>query len=320
MKKKSTPKISIIIPIYNVEKYLSACLDSILNQTFQNWEAICVNDGSLDQCGKILDKYAQNDNRFKLITQKNQGLSVARNNGIKQATGKYILFLDSDDFIHPQLLEICHNLAEKESAQMVSFNFQNFQVGDLISAPRYDLDQLKYVLTNTPLFYQQKRHKHKILVNAWSKLYKKDLIQDLAFIPGITMEDYPHTYAVLAKHPKTVILNIPLYYYTFNPNSISSTDLTVKKIQDYHIGLNSVIDIYQKSDKKDRKFVLHELFPNILKQQFNKIQRSAKDKQAELYQAFSKELADLKKKGWLKPWGHKISRYLKYRKLMKGIK
>ena len=311
------PKISIIIPIYKVEKYLEKCLDSVLRQTFTDWEAICINDGSPDKCDEILAKYAQKDKRIKVINQENQGVSISRNNGLKQAEGEYILFLDSDDFIHPQLLEICYTLSEKEKAQMVNFNFQNFQIGSTISFPDYQINDLKYTLTNTPLYYQTKRHKHKISVNTWAKLYRKDLILDLLFIPGITMEDYPHTYAVLAKKPKTVILDTPLYYYTFNPDSISSTDITVKKIQDYHIGLNSLIDIYERTSQKEKKFVLHKLFPNILKQQFNRILRSPKEKQSELYQAFAEELNNLKEKGWLKPWGHKISRYLRYRLLIR---
>jgi glycosyltransferase involved in cell wall biosynthesis len=314
------PKISIVIPVYKVEKYLSACLDSVLQQTFQDWEAICVNDGSPDNCGEILSEYAQKDHRIKVITQENQGLSMARNNGLKKANGKYILFFDSDDSIHPQLLEICAHFAEKENADMVSFNFQNHKKNDALFVPNYTLNEIKSILTDTPLYFQKKRHKHKITVNAWSKLYKKSLIQDLSFIPGITMEDYPHTYAVLAKHPKTVVLDIPLYYYRYNPQSISSIQIDPKNIQDYQTGLNFIIDVYNTASKKEKHFVLHELFPNILKQQLNKIVKSPKDKQPELYRAFSKELKDLNEKGWLKLWGHKIGRYLKYRKLIQGIK
>ena len=129
------------------------------------------------------------------------------------------------------------------------------------------------------------------------------------------MEDYPHTYAVLAKHPKTVIVNIPLYYYTYNQNSISAKPLTVKNIQDYQIGLNFVMDAYKHSSKKEQRFVLHEIFPNILKQQFNKIGKS--ENQDELYRAFSTELQDLDSKGLLKLWGHKFSRYMKYKRLIK---
>ena len=311
------PKVSIVIPVYKVEKYLSTCLDSVLKQTFQDWEAICVNDGSHDDCDKILAKYAKKDKRITVITQENQGLSMARNNGLKHATGEYILFLDSDDFIYPQLLEICVSLAEKENAQMVSFTFTKNGDETLDSAPIYELNALKYVVTNEPLYFQTKRNKHKISVNTWSKLYKKSLIKDLSFIPGIKMEDYPHTYAALAKHPKTVILNIPLYHYTPNPNSISFEQIDVKTIQDCQAGLDFVIDIYKAASKKEKSFVGCRLFPNILKQQLNRILRSSKENQTELYKAFAKELADFKGKGWLKPWGHKITRYLKYRKIIK---
>ncbi len=314
---QSCPQISIIIPVYNVEQYLPDCLESVLAQTFTDFEVICVNDGSPDGCSKILDKFAAKDKRIKIITQENQGLSMARNNGLKEAIGEYIFFLDSDDYVHPQLLEICYTLAQKEVADMVSFNFQKVELGDFISHRQYDINNLEYTITNNPLYYQKKRHKHKISVNSWSKLFKKDLIHDLTFIPEITSEDYPHTYAVLAHHPRTVILDIPLYYYMHNPNSITLTDITVRKIQDFQSGLNSLIDIYSKASKKERRFVRHELFPNILKQELNRIQRAPNEKQPELYAAFAEELSDLNSKGWLKPWGHKISRYFKYRKLIK---
>ena len=103
------PKISVVLPIYNVEKYLRRCLNSLLNQTFTDFEAICVNDGSLDKSLHILEEYASKDFRIKIVTQENQGLSMARNNGLKIAQGDYIYFLDSDDAIHPQLLEITYN-------------------------------------------------------------------------------------------------------------------------------------------------------------------------------------------------------------------
>ena len=176
------PKISVILPIYNVEKYLPTCLDSVLSQTFQDWEAICVNDGSPDRCGKILEEYAQKDPRIKIVTQTNQGLSMARNNGLKHASGKYILFLDSDDFIYPQLLEICHQVAEKENADMVSFRFTKYSSENLEDTPTYNLKKLKYKLTNDPFYFQRKKSKYKIPVTAWSKLYKKNLIQDISFI------------------------------------------------------------------------------------------------------------------------------------------
>ena len=117
------PAISIIVPIYNVEKYLRRCLDSVLNQTFSDWEAICVNDGSPDNSDKILAEYASRDKRFKIVNKTNGGLSDARNAGFPHATGKYIMYLDSDDFIHPQTMEIAYKMAVRDNSDMVSFSY-----------------------------------------------------------------------------------------------------------------------------------------------------------------------------------------------------
>ena len=102
------PKISVIIPVYNVEEYLPVCLDSVLAQTFSDFEAVCVNDGSPDNSAAILEKYAKKDARIKVVSRPNGGLSAARNTGLENACGEYIYFLDSDDYIHPQLLEILY--------------------------------------------------------------------------------------------------------------------------------------------------------------------------------------------------------------------
>ena len=117
------PAISVIIPIYNVEKYLRRCLDSVLNQTFSDWQAICVNDGSPDNSAAILSEYAAKDSRFKIVNKENGGLSDARNAGMQHATGDYILYLDSDDFIHPQTMEIAYYLAQRDGADIVSFTY-----------------------------------------------------------------------------------------------------------------------------------------------------------------------------------------------------
>ena len=115
--------ISVIVPIYNVEKYLSRALDSILAQTYHNWEAILVDDGSTDKSGSIADEYAQKDERFKVIHKENGGLSDARNVGMEHVTGEYLLFLDSDDFLHPQLMELCIQAAQRDSSDLVAFTY-----------------------------------------------------------------------------------------------------------------------------------------------------------------------------------------------------
>ena len=113
------PKISVIIPVYNVEKYLSQCLDSILNQTFKDFECICVNDGSTDKSLAILQEYVNKDDRIKIINQENKGLSGARNSALKIVNGKYITFIDSDDFVTIDYLEKLINIAEKEDSDIV---------------------------------------------------------------------------------------------------------------------------------------------------------------------------------------------------------
>lgn len=106
------PLISIVIPVYNAEKYLRACLDSMLAQTYKNWEAICVNDGSSDNSAQILEEYAAKDARFHIINQPNSGVSTARNTGMRQTTGKYIYFMDADDIVSPYLFELAEKICK----------------------------------------------------------------------------------------------------------------------------------------------------------------------------------------------------------------
>ncbi|MDD4519384.1 MAG: glycosyltransferase [Alphaproteobacteria bacterium] len=312
-----TPKISIIIPVYNVVKYLDRCLKSILNQSFDNWEAICMNDGSTDNCGQILEKYARKDKRFKVITQKNQGLSMARNNALKVSCGDYISFLDSDDAMHPQCLEIAYTLAQKHSADLVNFQYEKSD-GIKYEPKIININKIKVKTTHNPLYFGCKRSKYRITFNVWSKLYRKELIKDLEFIPNIHFEDYPYTYAVLAKKPKTVVIPTPLIFYTSNESSISNQKANPKQIKDYHTGINFIYDIYKNQNlKKELKFLLKDFFPNILKQQLGRCQRASKEVQSAMFKAFTEELCDLNNKSLIHWRGHKIKRYFKYKKLIK---
>ena len=119
-------KISIIVPVYNVEKYLSECLDSIINQSYKNIEIILINDGSTDSSLEICQKYQKNDKRIKLISQANKGLSISRNNGMKIATGKYIMFVDSDDIIHSRMIEVLYKEIKNNKCQMAVCKFKLF--------------------------------------------------------------------------------------------------------------------------------------------------------------------------------------------------
>lgn len=314
------PKISIIIPCYKVEKYLKRCIDSLLQQTFPEWEAICVDDGSPDNCGTILDEYAKQDNRFKVIHQSNQGLSMARNNGLKLALGEYIYFLDSDDAMHPQLLEIAYGLAQKHTADLVSFEFYEL-AKETFPPTHININKIKTHITTRPIFQGSCKEKYRINYNVWTKLYKKTLLEGINFIPKIHFEDYPHTYAVLARNPKTVITTEKLYLYQPSDNSISKQTGNIQQIKDYHTGINSIYEIYKTpAFKKELSFLKRNFIPNILKHQLGRCNRAASDTKPLMFAEFAKELVDLNNKGLLTWRGHKLTRYLTYKKLIRNAK
>ncbi len=310
------PEISVIIPVYNVEKYLNECLDSVLAQTFKDFEVICVNDGSTDNSPEILRQYADKDQRVKIVTQSNQGLSMARNNGLKEACGRYVYFVDSDDAIHPQCLEIAYSLAEKQQADLVCFSYIKMKE-KIPDTGAFDISKLKSKTTCSPLQYCFGK-KYKIRFNVWTKFYRRKLLNGLEFIPKIHFEDYPHTFAVMARKPKTVIIDEPLYFYRINENSISHQKSSPQQIKDYHTGISSVYEIYKAPElKKEFAFLRRKLIPNLLKQQLKRCKQAENEQQKSMYRAFAEELADLKQKGWLNWRGHNLLRYWKYGKIMK---
>lgn len=307
-------EISVIIPVYKVEKFLRRCLDSVLAQTFTDFEALCVNDGSPDSCPQILAEYAEKDNRIKIINQQNQGLSMARNNALDIATGKYVYFVDSDDAVHPQLLEICYQIAEAEAVDLVCFTYQkNGEVG-LPSFPTYPLTDIERKITDNPLQFRQTRGDWRIPVNVWTKFYRADILKGIRFIPGIMFEDYPHTYRVLARHPKTAMIKTPLYFYTKNTNSISYQKVSVPMIESYHQGLLDIVTTYQNAPRAEQNRVRKIIFPTIFKRQLKLWQKcSDPHLKKQIGEAFAFELADMKNRGWLSPWGNRLDRYLCYR-------
>lgn len=306
------PKISVIIPIYNVEKYLKRCLDSLLEQTFTDFEAICVNDGSADKSLHILKEYAKKDTRIKIVTQSNQGLSMARNNGLKIAQGNYIYFLDSDDAIHPQLLQIAHTFAIKHNADMVCFGYKKSD-GIKYAPQNINIEKLQYKITDKPLNLALSNSKFRIPFNVWTKFYKKEILNDINFIKGILYEDYPHTYAILAKSPKTVLIDAQLYFYTLNKNSISHQKITVKQIESFNKGVEFVINEYK--NKPELKKIKHGLLPKLLKHQLKRCKKAPKEIKEQMYKIFSSELKNLFSKNLVSVFGCGFLRYLTYKKI-----
>lgn len=260
------PKISVIIPMYNVEKYLKRCLDSVLNQSFQDWVAICVDDGSPDKSGSIAEEYAKRDKRFVVVHKKNGGLSDARNAGLKKVKSEYVMFLDSDDFIHPQTMEIAYALAQKNDTDIVSWYKDKMYRPQLLVRhklglntervmPRgikkhFDLDKVKYFVTDDIFEYatELSHAKHKWAIKhcyVWRHLIKTDFIRDIEFIKGILFEDFPWWSTVMLRHPSITITNLPFYYYYPNLNSIDMGSKKAKKIISWITGLKNSFVLYK---------------------------------------------------------------------------
>lgn len=205
--------VTIIIPVYKVEKYIRRCVDSVLMQSYQNLQIILVDDGSPDSCGKICDSYMKIDHRVKTIHQSNGGLSIARNTGLKSASGKFIYFLDSDDYIAPDAIEIMVRLANKNHADIVMAGHNRVEADGDIHCDS----------SNWPHLQTTGEIKKAILVNdipnfAWGKLYKKDLWDNYRFPEHIVMEDMYVVAFVFYKAENIVITSQPLYFYS-NENS-----------------------------------------------------------------------------------------------------
>lgn len=265
------PAISIIIPVYNVEKYLRRCLDSVLNQTFANWEAICVNDGSPDESYKILDEYAARDKRFKIVNKENGGLSDARNAGMAVATGDYILYLDSDDFIHPQTMEIAYSLALRDGSDIVSFTYDRIYRPQLMVRhvlkmdtdnvvpmrmhKKYNIGKIKTRVTDDVFEYATERThnkfnpKRKWLIKhcqVWKNLYKRELIADIPFIKGLLFEDFPWWSRVMLRNPRVTIAPLPLYFYIPNFGGIVLSAKQLRIMQSLCAGISDAYSAYSE--------------------------------------------------------------------------
>lgn len=183
----------------------------------------------------------------------------------------------------------------------------------------YDLNKIKAKVTKEPLFCQTNHGRFRISFNVWSRVYRRDLLKDLQFIPKINFEDYPYTYAVLARHPKTVVLDAKFYFYTINPKSISRVKSTAQSIKDFMTGLDFVLDTYQKSGTpKEQKFVERHLIPLILAEELRRCQATEKDTSSEIWRTFAQHLVSLRQRGVLHWRGHKLRYYFAYLKLLKA--
>lgn len=213
--------VSVIVPIYNVEKYLDQCLNSIENQTKQDGiEIICVNDGSTDRSPEILQRHADKNDKIKVITQENQGVSEARNSGMKIAKGKYIMFIDSDDLIVPYAIEKSFNTAEKYNVDVVKLSCGSFQNGSKLNLDKYKYDDSKTYCSKRNMDKNpfEVWRKYNMSVTVWSKLWKRDFIErnNLSFKKGIRLEDILFTWLSIPHLSEMAIDDNIFYLYRRN--------------------------------------------------------------------------------------------------------
>lgn len=222
------PKVSVIIPVFNVDSYLGKCLDSVCNQTLKDIEIICINDGSTDNSFNILQNYAKKDKRFFIINQKNHGVSYSRNAGFRRAKGKYIYFLDSDDYITTDCLEILANTMESDNLEIVLFNAKVF--GDagvdeerLIREKKFYKRVHDYpAMCSGEELFQLIKKNQEYVVPVSTKMFERDFLKkrELLFYEGIIHEDELYTFQCMLLALRAGYVNKQLYFRRVRNNSI----------------------------------------------------------------------------------------------------
>ena len=237
-------KISVILPVYNVAIYLRECLDSIINQTLSDLEIICINDGSTDNSLDILREYEKNDKRIIVVDKKNEGLSVTRNLGITLATGEYISFVDSDDYLDVDFYDILYNAAKKYEADIACTNLYRFSSRKKYYLVKYRFKRctqsprLKYKYAEIP--------RHNYVMN---KIYERKKLQSsgIRFEEGIYFEDIEFTHKIVFYLRALVTVPGTKYNYRDNPYSIVNVK-SDKQQNDYKYAIKKALDFVQKNN------------------------------------------------------------------------
>lgn len=241
-------KVSIVIPVYNTEKYISRLVDSVTNQTYRNLEIIIIDDGSTDNSLKICQFLASKDPRIKIVHQENVGLAETRNNGIKLATGEYISFLDSDDYIDKRMIEELVMKAKETNADVCQCGFWIHMKDGFVKDVTNE--------QNGPEFFEGKKDlinahsNHLISIAAWDKLYKLSSIKDIQFDKNVTKEDSDYIYRLCMKEKTFAIVNQPFYHYIKRPvTSLTGDKISQKLFMLQEWGYNAYNEVVNNGEE-----------------------------------------------------------------------
>ncbi len=241
-------KVSVVIPVYNVEKYLKQCLDSVVNQTLKDIEIICIDDGSTDNSGKICDEYALKDNRIKVVHKENGGLSDARNTGINIATGEYITFIDSDDTVEKDMIEYLYNILKKFACEMSICTHNVIKCNK--KKKNFNLKS-DYKLSSKECI-EKMLYDDGVDTSAWAKLYKRELFENIRYPKGKLFEDIATTYKLFVKSGTIACGHLAKYNY-----KIRNTSIVRKSF------IKSKLDLIENTDNATRDIL--NIFPNLKK-------------------------------------------------------
>lgn len=270
--------ISVIVPVYNVEKYLKRCVTSIQKQSYQNLQIILVDDGSTDSCGELCDQLAKVDDRIKVLHKKNGGLSSARNYGLDYADGELIAFVDSDDYIHPKMYEHMIHVMYEKDADMVVCGFQEIyeenKVYESLSFEKMR-EETPNIVENDDIPAQLKIRDVQTVVQ-WNKLYKKNIFEDLRYPNGRVHEDVFVIHQELWKCKKVAYLTNPYYYYVQRKDSIMHA-VSEKNLRDTIDGYEERIAFYDERCCKSAADQAAEMLLTYILWKYDSADRSQKE-------------------------------------------
>lgn len=277
--------ISVVIPVYKVEKYLGKCLDSIINQTYKNLEIIVVNDGSPDNCSKIIEEYSKKDKRIKVINKVNGGLSDARNVGIENSNGKYISFVDSDDYVSKYYFETLYNNLNKYNCEISICNQIIFEEKDTI-VDKINSEDIK--IYNSTEALKLMLYQKKINNSAWGKLYLKSLFEKVRYPKGKIYEDIPTTYKTFLNSEKICVSSCKYYFYLKRNNSISSkfSENTLDILENVYA---------MKEDLKRYSEYNNAVNSRVINAEFFILRQIDKNKYTDIYQKIIKSIKNKRK-------------------------
>ena len=290
-----TEKVSIIIPIYKVEEFLDNCVESVINQTYKNLEIILVDDGSPDNCPKICDEWAKKDKRIKVIHKANGGVSSARNMALDIISGDYVCFVDADDALNPQYVEILLKTAKQNNADLAICSWQKTQNTNLVKTHKKFNETDAQTFDKDDVFDLIYSKKVPLIMALWTKIYKKEIFNEIRFPSYIVAEDDGVLHLVLSKCKKVAFVDSKLYYYTHRGNSLTSSTFSKKKLHALEVFKDRIGFVEKNKPQFKDKAIHHYIRILILYYHYAKWANM----EAEILQILKQEIDEYCNKGYV---------------------